>query len=154
MPVKLTRREFALSQLSNAPLDAQIVVPEKRVSDLGAEREWHLHAAAIKEVRARQKLTRSLSYISAGSTQTNLTPQRRAFAKMLGWRSGILDLVLFWNRPFKMHWVEFKLPGGKLSPEQQAEFAYWAIAGAPCSRVDNLKDFLSILDKFCRNDDV
>lgn len=148
MPVKLTKREFALSQLSNAPIEMEIAVPEKRVQSDGPH-EWQLQAMCVKALRERMALTRSLRFMAAGAAQVKMMPRQAGFAKMCGYESGIADLILIWNRPLRFHIVELKLEKGKLTESQLSWFAYWAIAGVPCSRVDNIRDFNKILDGFC-----
>ena len=148
--MRLTRREAALAMLSQSPLDAEITIPEKRTRDPDAPREWRaLQAPAVKAIRELMPYHKQLRFMAAGAAQVKLNERQKGFAKLCGYERGIADIILLWNVPLRMHVVEFKLPGKPLSKEQKKWFAFWAIAGVPCSRVDNIRDFARLLDSFC-----
>lgn len=145
---RLTKRESALSFLLGAPLDMDVPIPEKKKRDPKAPREWRLQAECVKNIRERQKYDKSLRFIAAGAAQSRLTEKQKGFAKMIGFGSGIPDIILIRlkDSALKFHWVELKLPGKGLSEPQKSWFEFLAAGGVPRDRIDNLKDFLKILD--------
>ena len=151
---RITRREAALANLVNAPLEMEISVPEKRVRDPNQYREYHLQQACIKLLRERQRYDKSLRFIAAGAAQNKLTERQRGFAKAMGWERGICDLILIRNIPFRILWCELKLPGKKLSTEQRDWFSWLRVANIPCHRIDTLSDFATLLYGFCTRDGV
>lgn len=152
----ITRRESAIAFNLGMPLDRELKpVAEKRVRD-NANRdttnsEWHLQAACIKECRAKQARDKTFNFMAPGAAQNKLTPEQRMYAKIQGYQAGILDIWLMRPLPgpaLKMAVVELKLPNKPLTDEQEAWFLFLGNCGVARDRVDNLKDFLNILDHF------
>lgn len=145
---RITRREAALAFALGAPLDMDVVIPAKKVRDPNAPREWRLQAECVKNIRQRQAYDKSLRFIAAGAAQSRLTEKQKGFAKMIGFGSGIPDIILMRLKDggIKFHWVELKLPGKGLSTPQKEWFEFLQAGGMKRDRVDNIKDFLRILD--------
>lgn len=155
---RITRRESALLWNMQAPLDMEArPVPAKRKVDPAAPKEWKLQAACIKAVRARMQYDKSLRY-EVNLIEGNRTPARAAMAKVMGMQRGPNDLTLYRNVPDTNRGyeammqrtlrIEFKLHAGHLTAEQLDWFAFHSAGGIRCERVDNLKDFLRLLDGF------
>lgn len=149
--MKLTRREYQLNELHNAPLDADTPLPPKRKPRTkGQLREWHLQAACVKLIRERQRVDKRLRFIVADPARAR-TPTQQLFAKMAGMQAGIPDLVLLYavQDVLRVACVELKMPGKPISAEQLDWFNYFMHAGVLCHRCDSLSDFATILDDFC-----
>ncbi len=150
---RITRRQSITAWNLSAPLDAELrAVPAERKRDPNAAKEWKIQAAAVKAIHERMRYDKSLWY-EVNLIEGARTPQRANFARMMGMQRGPNDLTLYRQQythdvTIKTHRIEFKLPGNKLTPEQEAWFSFHRRGGVPCSRVDNLKDFLRILDAF------
>lgn len=149
----LTRRQFAQAYNLGAPLDAPLrEVPKKRAKATG-EREWRLQAAAVKATRERMRYDKNLWY-EVNLIEGARDPHRRAMAAMMGMQRGPNDFTLYRRFPANSTSgpslltvrIEFKLPGGCLTPEQEAWFAFHRSAGVRCELMDNLADFLRVLD--------
>ena len=165
---RITRRQAAQAFNLSAPLDMALKdVPEKRKPDPNALKEWRIQAAAIKALRARMAVDKNLWY-EINLIEGVRTPARAAMMKMMGGQQGPNDLTLYRRvqnpltamarragltaetngYSLHVHRIEFKLPGRNLTPAQEAWFAFHRSCGVPCSRVDNLQEFLRILDGF------
>lgn len=150
----MTQRMAAMNFNLGMPLDRELVpVKAKRVVDPNAPKEWHLQRDCIAAIRARQKFDKNLAYMAPGAAQNNLTPAQRGFAKLMGWQSGLADIWLMKRGRYApptlaLRIVELKLPGGKLSDEQEGWFNFLQSAGVTCDRCDNLDHFLKILESF------
>lgn len=149
----ITRREAALIHNLSAPLGADVPVPPRRAKAT-TEREWKLQAAAVKATRERMRYDKDLWY-EVNLIENARTPARAAMAKMMGMQRGPNDMTLYRRFPhgiqpsyMKVLRIEFKLPKGQLTAEQLDWFAFHSSAGIRCERVDNLGDFVKLLDGF------
>lgn len=138
-------RSIRLQELfPDAVADADIIIPGKRKPDPHAE--WRLQAKCVKLVRQAMRLRPDLRFI-APQAEMPRTPARAEIAKRMGLQRGVPDLWLLRHQPLRLCVVEFKRPGGKLSPEQQDWFA-WLNGSAVKHRCDNADDFAGILAAF------
>lgn len=143
--------------LLQAPLSQDIgPAPKKRKAPApDAPREWKIQAAAVKLIRERMRYDKALWY-EVNLIEGAREPHRRALAAAMGMQRGPNDLTLYRIMPhnatsrayIKTHRIEFKLPGNKLTPEQEAWFGFHRAGNVQCDRVDNLQDFIRILDGF------
>lgn len=145
--------------------DADIVVPQKKKRKAGEpfEYEWQLQATCVKFVRDVMRKDPDLNYL-ATMTEGQRNPVRANVAKMMGLRRGPSDLLLMRRMVLKvtgilgqypplplplckLAWVEFKLPGKKLTPEQAAWHA-WFAGIAERHVVRDVESFRAILAAF------
>ncbi len=108
-------------------------------------REWHTHAAAAKLCFQRERRDPDFRFFSPGAEHQR-SPARAAISKMLGQnRRGLPDLWLLRRNPTAVCVVEFKLPTGRVSPEQREwlEWCPW-----PCHVVTGLEGFRAVLEGF------
>lgn len=126
--------------------DEDVIIPGKKAPDVHAE--WRLQAACTKLIRAAMKHDMDLRFIAPGAEGLR-DAKTRAIAQMMGrLERGVPDLWLLRRQGMgrlKIAVVEFKRPGGKLSPEQQHWFEW-----LPCEshRCDNVEEFKRILGAF------
>ncbi len=154
--MRITHKQAHIMSLLNQPHDQDVGPPPKPfVRGRTVEREWHLQRDCIAAIRGRQKYDKDLAYMAPGAAQNNLTPAQRGFAKLMGWQAGLADIWLMRRFPHgvlpavvKWHIVELKVGNRPLSDEQSEWFKWLWSGGIPCDRVDNLPDFLRVLDNF------
>lgn len=120
--------------------------------------EAYLQAQCVLLVKRAMRKNPDLNYL-ATMTEGQRNPARAAVAKMMGLRKGPSDLLLIrrneaayedlrpFNLPIKLAWIEFKLPGKNLTPEQR-DWHEWFAEVAECHLVTSKEQFASILAAF------
>ena len=133
-----------------APFDA--VLPGRK---RGANPEWKLHAACAKLCYQREREDPTFRFFSPGGEGAR-SPARAEIARRMGQnRKGVPDMwMMRWaDGPFfQMCIVEFKRPGGTLTPEQKSWFSWLPShddhGRVRCHLCTSVEQFRSILAAF------
>lgn len=127
------------------PEDDEIPEPQRRKKGLSPE--WKLQCACVKALRARMKYDKTLRFL-APMAEAKRTPQRAAIAKAMGLEAGVPDVWLMRNDPMRLCVIELKKPGEDLRANQEEWFTWLRAGGVRCERVDNVADFVKVLEGF------
>ncbi len=138
----VTRIPYA--QLQGDVADADLVIPGKRKPDPDAE--WRLHAACAKLCFRLERANPDFRFFSPGSEGAR-HPVRAGICRAMGQnRKGVPDMWMmrkFYTPGFRMCIVEFKRPGGKLTPEQCDWLEWLSCETHVCTSVEQFRAILA-----------
>lgn len=146
---RLTRREFALSQLSQAPLEYDVKVPQKRAPYKHPEAD--LQKQCVKHYRDRRRvdpLLRAWTRLFAiNPLQQKLTRWQQAHCKAMGLIAGPHDLQFLDIRTKALiyHWIEMKSERGTYTQEQQDFADFLAATPVRVHVVRSLDEFIKVI---------
>lgn len=142
----MTRRDHTAETMADLVFDTPLPAKPKR----GLSPEWRLHASAAKLCYRLERSNPDFRFFSPGGEGAR-SPARAEIAKRMGQnRKGVPDMWMFLAQSQSdvlMCVVEFKRPGGKLTPEQRDWFMWLP---CDCHVVTDLEQFRSILADFIR----